>query len=62
MIYERPRLVPFKATTAKGGIDCVAGPTAVDKCQNGGTATSGDCDTGNRANHCKAGGVANTSS
>ncbi len=57
MKYEKPKLIELKTTTAVGGQDCIAGPTALDKCQNGGGAAAGDCDSGNRANICKAGGV-----
>ncbi len=57
--YEKPRLLGLNASTAVGGVDCVpTGSLAADKCQSGGTATSGDCDSGSSANVCKTGTVA----
>jgi len=58
MIYEKPRLVELGSSTAMGGIDCVPGSTAIDKCQNGGSALLGDCQQGSSALKCKPGGAA----
>ena len=60
MKYEKPKLIELKTTTAVGGEDCTpTGSAALDKCQMGGTATAGDCDTGSVANVCKTGGSGN---
>ncbi len=56
MIYEKPRLIGLGSSTARGGVDCVpTGGTAADKCQAGGAASAGDCDTGGSAGVCKTG-------
>lgn len=55
MIYEKPRLIELGPSTAMGGIDCLFGSIAVDKCDSGGSALAGDCQSGSFAGKCKPG-------